>query len=91
MTTTSLDQALEPGFYQHYKGNVYEVLGTARHSETEEVHVVYKTCYGKEFSWIRPLSMFTENVIQAGNVIPRFRKISLAEAEKIRISPRDSP
>jgi len=54
--------SLQNGIYKHYKGNLYQVLGVARHSETEEAHVVYKTLYGDFSLWIRPLSMFTEMV-----------------------------
>ena len=67
-----MDQQIQPGIYKHYKGNLYEVLGTARHSESEEVFVVYKTCYGDRSSWIRPLEMFTENITKDGQLVPRF-------------------
>lgn len=67
---------LKPGFYQHYKGAEYQVLHLARHSETEEWLVVYQPCYGDRDIWIRPLTMFTENVTAAdGAVAPRFRFI----------------
>ncbi len=61
------------GIYRHYKGNDYEVLGVARHSETEEWMVIYKTLYGDFSMWVRPLTMFLETVEQEGKVIPRFR------------------
>lgn len=64
--------SLENGIYKHYKGNLYEVLGVARHSETEERHVVYKTLYGDYSMWVRPLSMFTETVEVNGEQILRF-------------------
>ena len=51
-----------PGIYRHYKGSLYEVLGTAQHSETEEVLVVYRALYGDYGLWVRPLTMFTESV-----------------------------
>ncbi|WP_296060615.1 DUF1653 domain-containing protein [uncultured Amphritea sp.] len=67
---------LKPGFYQHYKGAEYQVLHLARHSETEEWLVVYQPCYGDRDIWVRPLTMFTENVTAAdGAVAPRFRFI----------------
>lgn len=66
---------LQPGRYRHYKGNDYEVIGVARHSETEEPMVVYRTLYGNYDLWVRPLSMFTETVEINGEVIPRFRFI----------------
>ncbi|BBI59517.1 hypothetical protein HSBAA_08230 [Vreelandella sulfidaeris] len=51
-----------PGIYRHYKGNLYEVLGTAQHSESEEHLVVYRALYGEYGLWVRPLAMFTETV-----------------------------
>ncbi|MBR9868648.1 MAG: DUF1653 domain-containing protein [Oceanospirillales bacterium] len=71
---------LKPGFYQHYKGAEYQVLYLARHSETEEWLVVYQPCYGDRDIWVRPLTMFTENVTAAdGTVVPRFRFIRESE------------
>ena len=64
--------SLQNGIYKHYKGNLYQVLGVARHSETEEAHVVYKTLYGDFSLWIRPLSMFTEMVEVGSEQVPRF-------------------
>lgn len=66
---------VKPGKYQHYKGKHYEVIGIAKHSETLEEMVVYKALYQpeKENLWIRPLKMFTENVIVEGKEIPRFK------------------
>ena len=67
---------LAPGIYKHYKGNLYEVMGVAQHSETEEMMAVYKTLYGDHSLWVRPLSMFQEQVTtQEGNV-PRFDLIT---------------
>lgn len=60
------------GIYRHYKGSDYEVLGVARHSETEEWHVVYRTLYGDFSLWVRPLAMFTEQVEVEGVSVPRF-------------------
>ena len=53
---------IKRGFYKHYKGNLYEVLSTGRHSETEEWLVIYKTLYGDSSIWIRPYDMFLETV-----------------------------
>lgn len=63
-----------PGRYRHYKGNEYEVIGLARHSETEEVVVVYRPLYGARELWIRPHAMFIEQVAgpQPGTTVPRF-------------------
>lgn len=74
--------SLENGIYQHYKGNLYEVLGVARHSETEEAHVVYKTLYGDYSLWIRPLSMFIEMVEVDGHSVPRFAFVESATEHK---------
>jgi hypothetical protein len=61
-----------PGRYRHYKGKHYIVLGTARHSETEEALVVYRQDYGERSLWVRPLAMFLESVEQDGRRVPRF-------------------
>jgi hypothetical protein len=61
------------GKYQHYKGPMYEVLGVATHSETEEKVVVYRTLYGNFDLWVRPLAMFCEEVVVDGVKMPRFR------------------
>jgi len=64
-----------PGIYRHHKGQHYEVVGVARHSETEEEHVVYRALYGDRGLWIRPVAMFTENVEKGGVSVPRFSRI----------------
>lgn len=61
-----------PGIYRHYKGSLYEVLGTARHSESEEPLVVYRALYGDYGLWVRPLAMFTESVTKEGRTQTRF-------------------
>lgn len=61
-----------PGIYRHYKGNLYEVMGTAQHSENEEPLVVYRALYGAYGLWVRPLEMFTESVTKEGHIQPRF-------------------
>ncbi|MFZ2950760.1 MAG: DUF1653 domain-containing protein [Desulfuromonadaceae bacterium] len=65
-----------PGRYRHYKGNEYEVIGIARHSETEEEMVVYRTLYGDHSLWVRPLGMFVENVPVDGVMVPRFERVA---------------
>jgi hypothetical protein len=67
---------IKKGVYQHYKGPLYFVHDIARHSETEEELVVYKTLYGDFSLWVRPLSMFAEMVNVDGKLIPRFKWIS---------------
>jgi len=67
---------IELGRYKHYKGAEYEVINLARHSETEQWHVVYRQCYGDEGLWIRPLDMFVEQVkLENGLTVSRFAKI----------------
>ncbi|MHC2998118.1 hypothetical protein OB08_01775 [Microbacterium sp. HJ5] len=66
---------MEPGTYRHFKGAEYEVLGVARHSETEEEHVVYRALYGERGLWVRPVSMWTEEVDRDGHRGPRFTKV----------------
>lgn len=66
---------LPMGLYRHYKGGEYRVMGVARHSETEELLVVYQPQYGERDWWVRPLSMFTEQVEIEGRLIPRFQHI----------------
>ncbi len=67
-------KAPTPGRYRHYKGNFYEVLGVARHSETEEELVVYRCLYGDHSLWVRPLGMFLESVEVNGVAVPRFAR-----------------
>ncbi len=66
---------LEKGIYKHYKGNLYEVLMTAQHSESGEWMVVYKALYGEKGTWVRPYEMFTEKVDVSGTLVPRFEKV----------------
>lgn len=61
-----------PGIYRHYKGQLYEVLGSARHSETEEHLVVYRALYGDYGLWTRPQAMFIECVTHEDITQPRF-------------------
>ena len=66
---------IRPGRYRHYKGNEYEVIDVARHSESEEEMVVYRKLYGDHSLWVRPLGMFAENVLVDGQTVPRFEWI----------------
>ncbi len=63
------------GKYRHFKGNEYEVLAVANHSETLEKMVVYKALYGKEEIWVRPLSMWDEEITRDGKTFKRFEYI----------------
>jgi len=64
-----------PGRYRHYKGGEYEVIGVARHSETDEALVVYRPLYGERGLWVRPAAMFCEQLEVAGQVVKRFALI----------------
>ncbi len=61
------------GKYKHYKGNDYQVIGIATHSETLEKLVVYQKLYDDHSLWVRPLAMFIENVEVNGETLPRFK------------------
>ena len=63
---------LKPGKYRHFKGNEYELLFTARHSETLEEMVVYRALYGERGLWVRPASMWNELVERDGQSFRRF-------------------
>ncbi|MBI1961628.1 MAG: DUF1653 domain-containing protein [Parcubacteria group bacterium] len=73
-------QDVKFGKYIHFKGKEYEVIGTARHSETLEELVVYRALYdspefGPNALWVRPKNMFLETVIKDGKEVPRFKYI----------------
>lgn len=63
---------IEPGYYRHYKGGLYQVIGSARHTESLEHVVVYRALYGEQGLWVRPVSMFVETVIVDNHQQPRF-------------------
>ncbi len=67
--------AAPAGRYRHYKGNLYEVIGTARHSETLAPMVVYRPLYGEGALWVRPHAMFFEAVQIDGQTVPRFERL----------------
>ena len=66
---------IRPGRYRHFKGKEYEVLGVARHSETEEELVVYRALYGDFGLWVRPVSLWNETVERDGKTFRRFTYI----------------
>jgi hypothetical protein len=68
---------LPQGIYKHYKGNLYKVMATARHSETEEWMVVYQALYGERGMWVRPYKMFVEKVEVNGVMVDRFVFVKL--------------
>ena len=65
-----------PGIYRHYKGLMYEVIGTARHSETLEPMTLYRALYGEGGLWVRPAAMFAEEVVIDDVRQPRFAFVS---------------
>lgn len=65
-------KTIKAGTYQHYKGALYEVIDTVRHSETEEWLVLYRPLYGEGKLWVRPYEMFTEMVEVHGHEVARF-------------------
>ena len=64
--------AVEQGLYKHFKGQFYQVIAVAKHSETQEQHVVYQPMYGERVIWIRPLAMFDETITREGQTFKRF-------------------
>jgi hypothetical protein len=77
MTDSDLPAFIETplGQYRHYKGGLYEVLGTVRHSETLEPMTLYRALYGQCGLWVRPAAMFTGHVVIDGVEQPRFTRV----------------
>lgn len=75
-----MEYEILPGRYRHFKGKEYQVLGTARHSETLEEMVVYRALYGDGGLWVRPASMWKETVLHNGEMTARF--VLVAPEEK---------
>ena len=65
-------QDIKPGIWRHFKGNRYQVIGLARHSESEELMVVYRALYGDGELWVRPASMWLETIERDGQIFQRF-------------------
>ena len=74
---------IPPGRYRHFKGGEYDVLGVARHSETQEWMVVYRPLYGDGGLWVRPLAMFAETVSVAGELVQRFAYLGPVETRPV--------
>ena len=76
--------AVAPGKYRHFKGQHYQVLGIARHSETLDEFVIYKALYKNKTSvlWVRPKTMFLETVKVEGQEVPRFEKLKAGRKPK---------
>ncbi len=75
MTYEQAVQAIRPGRYRHFKGKEYEVVGIARHSETEAPMVVYRPLYGDGGLWVRPAEMWNETVQRDGKTHKRFERV----------------
>ena len=78
MTDEDLPALIEtpPGRYRHYKGMLYDVLGTVRHSESLEPMTLYRALYGAHGLWVRPAAMFNEEVVIEGVRQPRFTRLA---------------
>ena len=75
MTYEEAIKEIQPGRYRHFKGNEYEVISIARHSETTEPMVVYRALYGDHGTWVRPADMWNETIEREGKTFKRFEKI----------------
>ncbi len=63
------------GKYRHFKGNEYEVIGIANHSETLEKMVVYRALYGEGEIWVRPAEMWNGEITRDGKTFKRFQYV----------------
>ena len=79
MTYEEAVQSIPCGRYRYFKGKPYEVIGIARHSETDEPMVVYRALYGEGGLWTRPASMWNETVERDGKTYKRFYRVDLIE------------
>lgn len=70
-----MNELVLPGRYRHFKGNEYEVLYVATHSETMEPMVVYRALYGEGGVWVRPADMWNEEIVRDGKRFRRFTRI----------------
>jgi len=80
-----MKKEIESGYYRHYKGGLYQVLHTARHSESEEWLVVYRALYGDMGVWVRPLDMFLEKVEVDGKLVDRFAYSGKEEPPELQV------
>lgn len=79
MTWEEAVRTIQPGRYRHFKGNEYEVIGIAKHSETLEPMVVYRALYGAGGIWVRPAEMWNEIVERDGKSFLRFERLNQKE------------
>ena len=74
------EKSLTPhSIWRHYKGNLYELIGVGRHSETLEEMIVYRALYGEGGLWVRPRSMWLEEITLSEGTVTRFTKIKEGE------------
>lgn len=78
---TETMKTIKKGRYQHFKGNLYDVIDIAMHSETQDEQVIYKALYGDFGLWVRPLAMFDETIEREGKTIKRFAYIGKTDSE----------
>ena len=76
MTYEDAVRTIPIGKYRHFKGNCYEVLFIARHSESESPLVVYRALYGDRGVWVRPAEMWNESVTWEGKTFKRFERVT---------------
>jgi hypothetical protein len=69
-------QEFQLGQYRHFKGNLYDVIGKVRHSETQEQMVLYRALYGEGGLWVRPFQMFFDTIEREGQELKRFEYVS---------------
>ena len=74
-------EEVKTGHWRHFKDGEYEVLCTARHSETQEPMVVYRALYGNGGAWVRPAAMWNETVEHGGRRVPRFSYLGGGHAD----------
>ena len=70
-----MTDTIAAGRYRHYKGNEYEVLGMATHSETLEEMVVYRALYGERRIWVRPAAMWQDRIETEHGTVERFTRV----------------
>ena len=80
MTYEEAVKTIAVGKYRHFKGNEYEVISIARHSETKEPMVVYRALYGDHGGWVRPAEMWNETIERDGKIYQRFERIDRERA-----------
>ncbi|WP_027478052.1 DUF1653 domain-containing protein [Curvibacter gracilis] len=74
-----LSPRVPPGLYRHYRGGLYRVIDTVRHSETLEPLTLYQALYGQQGLWVRPAAMFLEALEIEGRRVQRFTPVADAE------------